>query len=320
MRVSVVVTSYNSSMFIEETLESVKAQTYPDIELIVSDDGSTDDTVEKARRWLEANAARFVRTDVVTVPVNTGVSANCNRSMAATHSEWVKFIAGDDILLPGCLEDNLRYVAAHPETSILFSYVRLYRNVFDEDCFVGSVPSSFPHNIMDRRFSARDQYQLLLLSDRIRFTPSYFFRKQALLSVGGYDESNTQVEDYPMWLKLTSAGYRLEFMEKETVGYRQHDRALNNREGKTLFSESSIRVYPFRKRVVFPELPWDVRGAERWSMGVNRFFHKRGLNRQTSFLTALYRLATVYANPFQYLLWVRRRILGAGRTNMLYSG
>ena len=68
--VSVTVITYNSSKTVLETLDSIKAQTYQNLELIVSDDCSTDDTVELCRNWIEQNKERFVRTELLTVEKN----------------------------------------------------------------------------------------------------------------------------------------------------------------------------------------------------------------------------------------------------------
>ncbi len=305
--VSVIVTTFNSSAFVVETLESVKSQTYQDIELIVSDDASTDDTVELARKWIRENADRFQRTQIVTVPVNTGVSANCNRSIAAAKSDWIKFIAGDDILLPNCIEDNVRFAQQCPEAKIIFSQVKVYRDTFKDDAFVRVIPFSHPMNIMAPQFTAADQFNRLLLSDRISFTPSYFFNKHAVLSVGGYDETNRFVEDYPMWLKLTQAGHKLFFFEAPTVGYRQHDRAINNHITSVLIKPSVFKVYGFRKSFVHHYLPWDLVWGERFSMGIARIFEKLNWNKDASFYPTLYKMLSVYLNPFRYISFIKKK-------------
>jgi alpha-1,3-rhamnosyltransferase len=317
--VSVIVTTYNSAAFLRETLESIRSQSYQNIELVISDDASTDTTLSIAREWLVTNSERFIRTQIVTVPVNTGVSANCNRCIKVSHSQWIKMIAGDDILLPTCIEDNMNFVRAHPEIKILFSYVRLYKNQFSESNFIRVIPNQYPVNIMAQEFSALHQHKLLLLSDRISFTPSYFFNKEAVLSVGGYDEANTMAEDYPMWLKLTKAGIRLDFMEKQTVGYRQHDKALNNIEANVLFKPLLVKTFSFRRMTVFPFLPWDIVGAETWTMAVQKIFVQLDWNKKQQPFIFLFRLATVYANPFQYIISFRKKILRAGRTNVFYA-
>ena len=79
--ISIVVITYNNSNYIEETLESIKSQTYNNIELIVSDDCSTDKTVEITEEWIDKNRDRFANVKLITTPVNTGISKNCNRGL-----------------------------------------------------------------------------------------------------------------------------------------------------------------------------------------------------------------------------------------------
>lgn len=86
-----VVITYNSSKTVVETLESIKAQTYQNLELIVSDDCSPDKaTIETVQKWLDANGSRFVHAELVTADRNTGVSGNINRGVAKSHGEWIK--------------------------------------------------------------------------------------------------------------------------------------------------------------------------------------------------------------------------------------
>mgnify|MGYP000958323009 FL=1 len=65
--VSIIVVTYNSSLFVRETLESAKRQSYNNIELIITDDASTDDTVKVCREWIANNKNRFVRVELKTV-------------------------------------------------------------------------------------------------------------------------------------------------------------------------------------------------------------------------------------------------------------
>ena len=81
--VSIIVITYNSSKYVLETLESAKAQTYQNIELIISDDGSQDETVELCEKWLAENKDRFIDSQIITVEKNTGIPANCNRGVKA---------------------------------------------------------------------------------------------------------------------------------------------------------------------------------------------------------------------------------------------
>ncbi|MBN1181559.1 MAG: glycosyltransferase [Bacteroidales bacterium] len=299
--VSVAVITYNSARYVLETLESVKAQTYANIELIISDDHSSDNTVSLCQLWIEEKRERFIRTEMITVPENTGVSANCNRAIQAAKGEWVKFIAGDDVLLPNCIKDNIDYVVMNPEAHIIFSQVKAYNKTFEDKSFTRNIPGEFPTNLMDPEFTARDQYELLLLSDRITYTPSYFFYKQTVLNVGGYDETDKLVEDYPMWLKLTAAGKKFYYFHKPTVGYRIHQQAINNVGVDVLFKPSEINNYAVRKKNAHPHLPWPRVAAETWRYHVSVIFKVSGIIKNTSLLRFLYILCAHYLNPFIYI-------------------
>jgi len=108
------------------------------------------------------------------VPSNTGVSANCNRCIASAQSNWIKFIAGDDILFPNCIADNIDFVNKNTDAKILFSQIKVYQDTFEEKNFNKITPGIYPNALFKDSIKAIDQYKLLLIADRIHFTPSYF--------------------------------------------------------------------------------------------------------------------------------------------------
>jgi len=103
--VSVVIPCYNQAHFLGEAIESVLAQSYPNFEIIVVDDGSTDDTSEVARRY---PGVRLVRQE------NKGLSGARNAGLAHSEEEYVVFLDADDRLLPDALETVLEHLEAHP--------------------------------------------------------------------------------------------------------------------------------------------------------------------------------------------------------------
>lgn len=308
--VTVAVATFFSADFVLETLESIYHQTYQDISLIISDDCSTDDTVAVVNKWvaLERVKNRFDSIQVLTVPKNTGVSANCNRCIAASTSDWVKFIAADDILLPNCIADNIAFVTDNPNANVVFSQVKMYQDTFEEKNYLETTPLDYPNNLMHESLSAKGQYQLLLVSDRIHYTPSLFLNKQAILKVGGYDESCRLVEDYPMWLKLTGSGERLYYFHKITVGYRIHSKAANNVGEKALFKPSAINGYLVRKKYAHPYLPKLLVLQENWAYHVTVCFKKIGIIKKTKLNFMLYKFMIFYANPFFYCNALYRKL------------
>lgn len=221
--ISVTIVTYNSAEFIVETLESVKAQTYPRIELIISDDCSTDDTVALCREWLAKNGERFERTELIEAKKNTGVSANLNRAEAACRGEWVKMLDGDDILLPTCLEDYVEYVTEHPETVYMFSKIEAFgasegRNRYYEEKVA-------QYDIFD--LEARQQYERLIWQNCIiSSTCMYNRKKNAELGLKN-DERIPLLEDWPRWINVTKKGVQLRFLDKVEVKYRIHEKSLS---------------------------------------------------------------------------------------------
>jgi glycosyltransferase involved in cell wall biosynthesis len=108
-RVSVVVPSFNNAAFIEETMDSILAQTFEDFELVVADHTSTDDTWERLQRYAADPRVRLLRT-----PAGGGAPANWRRVTEEATGDLVKLVCGDDLLHPICLERQVAAMDAHP--------------------------------------------------------------------------------------------------------------------------------------------------------------------------------------------------------------
>lgn len=223
--VSVVVICYNSAQYILETLESIKSQSYKNIELIITDDNSSDSTVEICKKWLNDNSACFVKTYLITSTKNTGVAPNLNRGCKKASGKWIKPIAGDDILLDNCIMDSVNY-AENNDLAILFTDFELFgctdQNVIDQ------IRSYYDRNKALFGQSAKDQYRYLLLKENFVPAITSFIRKDLLEGVGFYDENTPMMEDFPMWVILTRRGIQLSYLDIKTVRYRIHNNSLTS--------------------------------------------------------------------------------------------
>ena len=116
-RVGVVVPNYNKAAFVEETLRSVLSQTYPAVELVVVDDGSSDDSVARIEAVLSGTDGRLIQLD------NGGVSRARNTGFAALDDdvEYVMFLDADDLLEPHALDALVSYIEAHPPASVAYA-------------------------------------------------------------------------------------------------------------------------------------------------------------------------------------------------------
>ena len=227
--VTVVVISYNSSSTVIETLDSVKEQTYKNIELIITDDGSSDDTVEICKNWLNLNGNFFSNCQIITVANNTGIPANCNRALYASKGKWIKIIAADDTLKKECIEINIKYVTNNSEVEILQTNADMYLDILKEDNLRGTLPVNFKEFFEIKE--GKEQYKFLKNIGYGLCTPAMFIKKAIIEKVGGFDERFKLMEDLPLWFNLTKAGKRIYYHPVSTVNYRAHDNSVT-RAGK----------------------------------------------------------------------------------------
>ena len=222
--VSVIVVCYNAAEFIIETLESVKNQTYKNIELIVSDDGSKDRTADIAKAWIDENKKAFVRTEIITVDHNTGVSANYNRAVKACQGEWIKNVDGDDLITSNCIQDNLAYVENNPEASVVFSNAIIFGDLKGKRVEQGFCITENKKAFFNK--DAKQQYHTLLFDNIL---PSQtFFVKSSLLKSHPYNERYMALEDAPMWVQLTKDGNKFYYFDSVTALYRKNESTTNN--------------------------------------------------------------------------------------------
>ncbi len=214
--VSVRVITYNSSKTVIETLDSIYNQTYPNIELIISDDCSKDDTVAICREWVNQHKERFARTEILTVPQNTGVSANINRSEKACQGVWIKGIAGDDILLPNCVQECMDYVAEHPDTIYLFGRQEAF-GASQERC--DEVNGYFDYSFFTMT-PEKQLHQLIFKGNCVPATAVFYHRLKAQKTGVKNDERIPLLEDWPKWINLLRAGVKFHFIDKVLVKYR----------------------------------------------------------------------------------------------------
>lgn len=286
--VSVIVITYNSAEFVLETLESAKAQTYQNIELIISDDGSQDMTVDICQNWLEQNKDRFVHSELLAVEKNTGIPANCNRGVKAAKGEWIKLIAGDDLLIEDCIENNLKFVImGSPKKFVVLS---------DMLVFTGNkiVRESLVKDLKD---TSEQQYQSLL-SQSLSNVPSLFVSRTVYDSFS-YDETQP-FEDYPFFLTVTKMGYKIFHLDKFTVKYRiGHDSAFGSA-NDLLFTNFYKKMESFNEKYRFPYLPANTVRRIKVDNFIMDYFNRYGLNKKTIFSKILLRLARAL-NIYRYL-------------------
>ncbi len=258
--VTIGVVTYNSSKYIIEALESVKRQTYDALELVVSDDCSTDNTVDIVREWLDVNKERFRHVELLTVDKNTGVAANCNRMRKVYHGLWRKDLAGDDMLDERCVELNMKYVAEHPEAQVVLSDSRVFYDDSDEKYIQrpGIPVNEFFNQTASEQFESLVKYEIYL-------NPNSLFMRTSLIEKYPVEERFKYMDDRPFYWNLVANGVRLDYLPETTVNYRKHAGALTG--GKA--SKTLVSLNYFDSWTDFYYLKWKLelekRGLEKES-------------------------------------------------------
>lgn len=296
--VSIVIITYNSSEYVLETLESAKHQTYRNIELIVSDDCSTDSTVAICREWLERNKSRFVRTELIEAEHNTGIPANCNRGYKKAQGEFIKGIAGDDILLPNCVED---LVGAIGDNYIITGICQaFYVDEGGKKVLKGKGPTKREYSI----FNASPQLQHKRLQT-VFFcsSPTLLIRKDVWEKVGHYNEQYPYIEDLPFLLKCTSLGFKIALTPKVVVLYRTKHDSMIQRKTDIYNIKFYECVLKFKQDCLFKEIPWyNIRfWIAEWTKYISYFIivkiFKNKRNRLTLFIRKSFFLLTILPYP-----------------------
>lgn len=279
--VTVGVATYNSSKFVVETLDSIFSQTYKRIELIVSDDGSTDDTVMIVNNWIKKHASRFERVQVLTVVQNTGTAANGNRQIKAARGKWVKFIAGDDVLFSDCIDKLMSYIRDNQSVDWLFGKSVFYNGKIDDDCINEDGFTRYNTRLLKMlNGTAEDQFKSLLKFNNF-VGPGHFFRRETLISVGGFDEELFILEDHPMWLRLTGAGVKCYFLNDFIVGYRLSDQSVCANTTRLFNPIISKLSYLMRKKYCYPYYRKRDKFASYLKYRIDRCFQKFGCNKNS---------------------------------------
>ena len=211
--VSVIIPSYNSAAYLPEAIESVLAQSYRPLEIIVIDDGSTDNTREQLQPYLTKISYLY--------QANQGVSAARNAGIRRASGELIAFLDADDTWAPEKLARQVEAFRPHPEAGVCFTDFSKFNDT-------GILrPSSLTENLQRWAREHPDVAEDVsfgslypeLLQHNCVVTISVLARREALQAAGPFDETFRMCEDYDLWLRL-ALSYPFVYLNRVLCGYR----------------------------------------------------------------------------------------------------
>lgn len=239
VNVSVIIPAYNGASYIGEAIDSVLAQTYNNYEIIVVDDGSTDNTSQIVRAY--GDRVHYIYQE------NQGVAVSRNQGIRASQGEYIAFLDQDDLFFPNKLFEQLFCFELHPEAGIIHSgWQRI--NYCGE--ILGKVEPWHDAPILD--LEQWLWWKPVLLG-------AMMFKRYWLLKVQGLDSQFKQVCDLDLAWRLTLLGCKTIWHKKLTLYYREHD--SNDSLNTPVQARETVAVLD--KFFNLRELPASIRRMER---------------------------------------------------------
>jgi glycosyltransferase involved in cell wall biosynthesis len=220
--VSICIPVYNGSQYIGETINSLLRQTYNNVEIIVSDNASTDNTIDIVKK-ISLIDSRIICLESIR---NEGFSTNVRKCVNAANSEIICIYHADDIYSPKIIERQLAVLNSVEQPAAVFVKPRILEsnkiivtkpNVYDnfmhgdgfredENVFVGGLESYIP---------------IILEYGNIFVCPSLMTKKKIFLSLGGYKDDYPSNEDLALWIEYLSHAYKLAILDEYLIDYRK---------------------------------------------------------------------------------------------------
>jgi glycosyltransferase involved in cell wall biosynthesis len=284
-KVSVLMPSFNYARYLPVAIESVLSQSYSDLELIITDDCSTDESREIVEQWRQ----RDRRVVPVLHAVNHGLARARNSGLAVSSGEFVALCDADDVWLPEKLKTQMDCFRAQPELGLVHSDSA----IIDGD---GTLTGRRFSSLLHRRGQITSGKVFEELCERnFLCVPTVILRREAIEYAGGFEENLRSLEDWVCWTKV-SRKYPFHYVKDTLVHYRIHAAGLSSNP----MGMAQNRVKAFRFLLdSFSDIPPQLRSKMLYSLGVSHLETNESHNAFRAFVDS------IRANPAQLRSWAR---------------
>ncbi len=221
--VSILIPCYNHEMFLDDCIGSIINQDYENIEFLICDDFSPDNSFAVIKNWEERLNERFSSVIILKNDENLGVTKNINRMLKICNGEYVKVLASDDALAPNAISCTVDFLETDKETDILVVNGHLVKEHehYPDFSLEGKIYNEIPD------FSQNGFLERIGRCNHIS-APAAFLRKKIFEEYGFYDE-NIKVEDFEFWLRIfKDRKAKITFLDKALIYYRINANSMSS--------------------------------------------------------------------------------------------
>ncbi|HET9747044.1 MAG TPA: glycosyltransferase [Chitinophagaceae bacterium] len=210
--VSVILPAFNCGKYIGRAIESVLRQTFPDFELIIVNDGSTDNTEQVIQSYSDQ------RVIYVKNPRNQGLIHSLNRAIELSHSKYIARMDGDDICLPARLAKQKLFLDQNQDIAVVASRIE----------FINELEEKTGDWKLDKQTITPEQIKRTILKENCIAHPTVMMRAEIIKELK-YKPYQKNIEDYDLWLRILSRGHKIAKIDEPLLLYRVHKNSITGR-------------------------------------------------------------------------------------------
>lgn len=234
--VSVIIPSYNHEKFVAEAIQSVLNQSYQDFEIIITDDGSTDHSIQVIKQFTDPRIHLFCFSE------NQGSSVKTNHCIKHTQGKYIALLNSDDVFLPDKLSKQVAYLETYQHCAAVFSHAQVIHE--NGEPFKDS--NNFYVQVFSQKNKSRHEWlNLFFYQGNCLCHPSVLIRKECYDRLGLYDSRLAQLDDFDLWIRLC-LNHEIHILQERLIKFRV---LRGNKNASALRPDTVLRI-PWEHKMV----------------------------------------------------------------------
>ena len=291
--VSVAIITYNQKEFLSECIESVLDQDYPNFEIIVADDASTDGTQDMLLEYDKKYPSKFVLRLAET---NQGITANSNQAHCACKGKYIAWMGGDDLMLPGKLSQQTSYMETHPDCAICYHDLEIFES-----------PSQKKTGLFSQIARPRSGSVKTLLRYGCFIGACSAMIRSSSAPKEGFDLRVPIASDWLYYVRTTQAGGSVHYLPFVLGKYRRHAANVTKKNVGQRIEGSSLQDHFISAGILlseFPQFERDIRARMSDLLYSSREFNQSGKSK--AYVISAFKMKFSLLNLARFLLFILR--------------